>query len=223
MTLTLHYHPLSSYCHKVLVALYELGTDFRTHHLDFSNPEVQEALKQLWPMCKMPVLVDDARGTNTAESSVIIEYVDTHYPGAEKLIPQDTDHALEVRKWDRIFDLYIQNEMQRIVGDSFRPDDAKDPFGVEQAKGTMLTAYGMLDAHLMGKEWVTGDSFTMADCAAVPALFYGSIMVPTTDFPNVTAYFERLIARPSVARVLSEAKPWFHLFPYLDRMPDRFK
>ncbi|MES2125861.1 MAG: glutathione S-transferase family protein [Pseudomonadota bacterium] len=210
--LTLHYHPLSSYCHKVLIALYENGTPFTPHLVDLGDPAQAAALKALWPMRKFPVLEDRARGQVIAESTPIIDYLGLHYPGHATLVPAAPALAFEVRRWDRFFDLYVHEPMQKIVGDKLRPDGQKDPFGVAQARATLATAYGVIEAHMAGKEWATGAPFTLADCAAAPALYYANLVQPI-DLPHTAAYHAHLLARPSCARVLDEARPYFHMFP----------
>jgi glutathione S-transferase len=214
MSLTLHYHPLSSYCHKVLVALYENGAPFTPHLVELQKQESREAFLKLWPVGKFPVLHDDARGETVPESSIIIEYLDRHYPGRTRLIPDDRDLAWRVRLRDRFYDLYIHQPMQAIVGDRLRPADSKDPFGVEQARARMRTAFDIADAEMATRTWAAGESFGLADCSACPALFYADLVLPFADtHKHLAAYFARLKARPSFARVIEEAKPYFHLFP----------
>jgi glutathione S-transferase len=214
MSLTLHYHPLSSYCHKVLVALYENGTPFTPHLVELQKQELREAFLKLWPVGKFPVLHDDARGETVPESSIIIEYLDRHYPGRTRLIPDDRDLAWRVRLRDRFYDLYIHQPMQAIVGDRLRPADSKDPFGVEQARARMRTAFDIADAEMATRTWAAGESFGLADCSACPALFYADLVLPFADtHKHLAAYFARLKARPSFARAIEEAKPFFHLFP----------
>jgi glutathione S-transferase len=173
----------------------------------------------------MPVLHDGARERSLPETSIIIEYLQQHYPGPVALLPDDRDACLQARLWDRFFDLYVSGPMQAIVGDRIRPAGVgHDSFGVEQARANLETAYATADAQLRGRTWATGESFTMADCAAAPALFYTTILQPIADrHPNLSAYFERLMARPSVARVIAEARPWFSNFPFVEAMPARFR
>lgn len=213
MSLTLYYHPLSSFCWKALIALYETGAAFEPCLLDFSDPEAEAAFRKIWPIRKFPLLRDGRKGKDYPEATVIIEYLAWRYPGAG-LMPTDPAAALETRLMDRLFDNYIQIHMQKIVGDRLRPEDKRDPFGVEEAKKTIESAYDVIETRLDGRDWAAGDSFTMADCAAAPALFYGDKVAPRDGrFPRLGAYFEKLKARPSFARVLKEAEPYFHLFP----------
>jgi len=213
MTLRLHYHPLSSFCWKVLIALYENATPFEPVLVDLSKAEDRDAFYKLWPIGKFPVIADTARNWMVPESSIIIEYLAQHYPGRTALVPADPDAARQVRMRDRFFDLHIHNHMQKITGDRLRPAGAKDPFGVEQARAQMRTALGLVESDV-GEGWLMGEAFTMADCAAAPALFYADKVAPLAEeFPKTAAYLARLKIRPSFARVLEEAGPYFHLFP----------
>jgi glutathione S-transferase len=223
MSLTLHQHPLASFCHKVLIALYENDVAFEARIVDFGDPESSAGLLNRWPVGKIPVLHDRARDRTVAKTSIIIEYLDQHHPGPVRLLPKDSEEALQARLWDRFFDLYVSVPMQKIVTDRIRPEGRNDPFGVEEARATLETAYGMIETELRRRDWASGGAFTIADCAAAPALFYSAIVQPFGDTrPNLAAYFERLIARPSFARVLGEARPYFANFPFVADMPDRF-
>lgn len=213
MSLTLYYHPLSSYCHKVLIALYEKGLPFERRVVDLGNEAERAAFVALWPIGKFPLLRDEMRGRTVPESSTIIEYLDGLSP-EPRLIPADPDVGLQVRLQDRFLDLYVHGPMQKIVGDRLRPADQTDPFGVKEARARLELAYGMLDVRLQGRAWMEGQHFTMADCAAGPPLFFGSMLVPfAAGYPTLAAYFERLKQRPSYARVLEEARPFLHMVP----------
>ncbi len=214
MSLTLHYHPLSSFCQKVLVALYESGTPFKPYLVDFGNEASTAAFKALWPIGKFPVLRDDARDRTVPESTIIIEYLAQHYPGRVPLVPADADLARQMRFRDRFFDLYLQVPMQKIVGDRLRPAGQKDPYGVEQARAQLQTALGILDRDIGPKTWAMGDAFSMVDCAAAPALYYANLVAPLAEsHGNAAAYLDRLMQRPSFARAAKEADPYRHLFP----------
>jgi glutathione S-transferase len=214
MSLTLHFHPLSSYCMKALIALYETETPFERQIVNLSNEAERAAFVKLWPLGKFPVLRDDARDLTIPESTIIIEYLAQHHPGKTALIPADADRARDTRLRDRFFDLYVHTYMQRIVGDKLRPADKRDPYGVEQATAQIELAYTMIDDQMRTGPWAMGDTFTMADCAAAPALFYANKVVPLGDrHPSTSAYLGRLSDRPSFARVLAEAKPYFAMFP----------
>jgi glutathione S-transferase len=214
MSLTLHFHPLASYCHKVLIALYENETPFTPNLVDLGNEAERAALLKLWPIGKFPVLRDDARDQNVPESSIIIEYLDRYYPGRTQFITGDADRARGIRLRDRFYDLYVHEPMQKIVGDRLRPQGKDDPHGVEEAKARLKASYGMIDQEMASRTWAMGEAFSLADCAAAPALFYANEVLPFGDtHRNVAAYFNRLKARPSYARVLREAEPYFAMFP----------
>lgn len=214
MSLTLHFHPLSSFCWKALVALYENETPFTANSVDLGNPAERAALLKLSPIGKFPVLRDDSRDQTVPESSVIIEYLDRHYPGGTKFIPADPELALQTRLRDRFYDLYVHLQMQKVMGDRLRPADKRDPHGVEQARAQLRNSYGMIEQQMSAGGWAMGNEFSLADCAALPALFYGNMAEPFGgDNKNVTAYLERLKARPSIARVMKEAEPYFSMVP----------
>jgi glutathione S-transferase len=214
MSLTLHFHPLASYCWKALIALYENDTPFTPHKVDLGNPAERAALLKLWPIGKFPVLGDDARGHTVPESSIIIEYLDRHYPGPTRFIPADPEPALQTRLRDRFYDLYVHLPMQKIMVDRLRPADKRDPHGVEEARTQLRTSYAMIDKQMSAGTWAMGEAFSLADCAAAPSLFYGNMAVPFgEDQKNLRAYFERLKARPCFARVMKEAEPYFNMVP----------
>lgn len=213
MSLTLHFHPLSSYCWKALIALYENDTPFTHHMVNLGDPDQRAALLKLWPIGKFPVLQDDARGEVVPESTIVIEYLDHHYPGVTRFIP-DGDLGLKTRLRDRFFDLHLHAHMQAIVGDRIRPAGAKDPHGLAEAKGKLRIALDMIERDMADRHWAMGDAFTIADCAAFPPLFYANRITPYAEtHPSTFAYLERLKARPSVARVLKEAEPYLGMFP----------
>jgi len=223
MTLTLYIHPLASFCHKVLIALYENQTPFETQIVDFYDLGSAAALLAKWPVGKIPVLHDNATDRVVPETSIIIEYLQAHYPGPVRLLPDDAETLLQVRLWDRFFDLYVSVPVQKIVTDRIRPSGANDPHGVADAHSMLDQAYAMIETHMQTNIWATGEAFTMADCAALPALFFASIVHPfAPDQANLAAYLERLLARPSVKRTLTEAQPYFSMFPYRHAMPQRF-
>jgi glutathione S-transferase len=214
MSLVLHAHPLSSFCWKAIIALYENDTPFELQLIDLGSPTAHAAFLALWPIGKMPVLQDKARGRTIPETSIIIEYLALHYSGKQALMPSDPESALQVRLWDRFYDLYVSMPMQRIVEERLRPADGKDPHGLAAAKARLATAYDVLEREMVNKAWAAGESFTMADCAALPGLFYANKVQPfASSHPALMRYLERLSQRPSIARVLEEAKPYFHMFP----------
>ncbi|WP_274426698.1 glutathione S-transferase family protein [Chelativorans sp. YIM 93263] len=223
MTLTLYMHPLASFCHKVLIALFENDTRFIAETVDLGDTGSTAAHLERWPVGKMPVLHASANDTTIPETSIIIEYLDRHYPGPSPMLPQDPDTCLQVRLWDRFFDLYVSTPMQTIVGDRLRPEGHKDPRGVDSACATLDTAYGMIEKQVSADGWAADKSFSMADCSAAPALFFASIVHPFDEkHTNLAAYFDRLMGRPSVERVIAEARPFFPMFPYSEAIPPRF-
>jgi len=214
MSLTLHFHPLASYCWKALIALYENDIPFMPNLVDLGNPAERAALVKLWGIGKFPVLRDEARNETVPESTIIIEYLDRHYRGRTRFIPDDFDRALQVRLYDRFFDLYVHLPMQKIMIDRMRPDGKQDPQGVEEARAQLRTSYAMIEQKMAKGGWAIGEDFGLVDCAAAPPLFYGNMVVPFGDANgNLSAYFERLKARPSVARVMREAEPYFNMVP----------
>jgi glutathione S-transferase len=213
MSLKLYYHPLSSFCWKATIALYENDTPFEKVIVNLQDAVSRDAFLKVWPVGKFPVIKDEARDWLVPESSIIVEYLAQHYPGRSRLIPGDADRARQVRMRDRFFDLYVQLPMQKIVGDRMRPEGQKDPLGIEQARAQLKTALGMVEEDV-GARWAMGEDFTMADCAAAPALFYADKVMPLAGhFNKANAYLERLKTRPSFARTLKEAEPYFAMFP----------
>jgi len=214
MSLTLYFHPLSSFCHKVLTALYENDTPFQPHIVDLIDPKAHADFIRMWPIGKFPVLRDTARDLLIPESNIIIEYLARYYPGPTALVPADPERAWQVRARDRFFDLYVNEPMQKIVTDKLRPEGQNDLTGVAQAKERLAIACNMIERDMAAQTWAAGDEFSMADCAAAPALFYADKVIPFAGTrPNAARYLERLRARPSYARVLTEAQPYFNLFP----------
>ena len=215
MPLTLHFHPLSSFCQKALIALYENGTPFTPHKVDLMDEKESAAFKQLWPVGKFPVLRDEKNGQTIPESTSIIEYLVRHYPGPVQLVPKDPDAALTVRAQDRFYDLNVHLLTQKVITDRLRPAGQNDTFGVEHARTLLQTALRIVDKDMARKTWASGDAFTMADCAAAPTLFYTNKAVTPLagSFDNLAAYLDRLIKRPSYARALKEAEPFLKYVP----------
>jgi len=213
MSLKLYLHPLSSFCQKVLIALYENATAFEPVTVDLASQTSSAELKRLWPIGKFPVLRDDAKDLTIPESSIIIEYLDRHFPGPARLIPEDGELAWRTRLKDRFYDLHVHLHMQKIVGDRLRPEGRHDPHGVEEAKAKLEIAYGMIDQEMGSKTWAMGEAFSMVDCAAAPALFYARLVLPFGGRKTLAGYFERLMQRPSFARVTEEAEPYLAMFP----------
>lgn len=216
MTLTLYGHPFSSYTQKALIALYENDTAFQFRSLEDKQAAAEWAA--LWPIKRFPLLLDDDR--SVMEASVIIEYLDLRHPGRTTLVPRDAQAAIEVRFMDRFFDNYIMTPMQRIVFDRLRAEEDRDSFGVAEARRALDTAYGWLNEKMEDREWAAGEDFSLADCAAAPALFYADWTHPIDNaLVNVKAYRQRLLARPSFARAVDEARPYRAYFPL--GAPDR--
>jgi glutathione S-transferase len=215
-TPTLYAHPFSSYCQKALVALYENDTPFEYRMLEDAG--AMEELTALWPMKRFPVLADGGR--TVFEATCIVEYLDVHHPGPVRLIPEDPEAALEVRMLDRFFDNYVSTPQQKVVADRLRPEAVRDPHGVAEARAMLDTAYAWLDEAMADRQWAAGERFSLADCGAAPFLFYADWTHRIDpSFANVIAYRERLLARPSFARAVDEARPFRGYFPL--GAPDR--
>ena len=210
-------HPFSSYCQKVLIALYADGIDFEYRMLDEEHPENFAELKRRWPFGQFPLLVDD--GETIVETTPIIEHLQVHHPGPNRWIP-DGEPGRRVRFLDRFFDLYVMTNMTRPVFDALRPEGSRDPYGVEQAHAGLRTAYDWLEGNLGNGPWAAGERFTLADCAAAPSLFYADwIEEIGSTRPKLRAYRARLLAQPTVARCVDEARPYRSFFPL--GAPDR--
>ena len=210
----LYYHPLSSYSQKVLMAFHEKGASFEPMIVNMMDPQGRADYAKVNPLGKLPILRDERAERTVPESSIIIEYIDRHCPGGTKLIPDDPDLARQVRFKDRMMDLYINDSMQKIFFDSRRPEGKSDPHGVEQARKTLETALTLLDTDLGrgNKTWTMGDTFSMADCAAAPALGYCRMVHPFDKHKHLSAYASRLFERPSFAKVMKEAEPHLAAF-----------
>jgi glutathione S-transferase len=216
MSLTLYAHPFAAYCWKVLIALYENGTPF--HYRKIDEAAAFAELESLWPLKKFPVLKDG--DSPIIESSIIVEHLMLRHPGSTRLIPTPIDTALKVRFMDRFFDNYVMTPMQKIVSDHMRTEGERDGKGVHDARVTLDAAYGWLEKQVPHHGWAVGEEFTLADCAAAPALFYADWAHPINHrFPAVRAYRARILARPSVARTVDEARPYRSSFPL--GAPDR--
>lgn len=213
MTLTIHEHPFAAYCWKALIALYERGVPFERRFV--GDAADRERLAALWPFGSIPVLVDDAAGVTLPESTIVVEHLD-RYGDAAPMVPEARDAALPVRLWDRVVDGQVMTPMQKIVADALREPERRDPQGVEEARAALDRAYAVLDARLaQGGPWLVGAAFSLADCAAAPALFYGRVVHAWDEdaLAALTGYFAALTSRESVARVIDEARPFRELFP----------
>jgi glutathione S-transferase len=212
MSYTLYYHPLSSFCWKVLIALYEADIAFEPRQVNLGEATDRAAFEAVWPLARFPVLRDNVRDKTIPESSVIIEYLARTQPPAMFLLPNDPELVMQTRLIDRLIDGYIHVPLQQVVAERMRPGGERDPYGVEQARRQIRSGYSAISPMIIGP-WAMGDAFTLADCAALPALFYADYAVPVSEWPELAAYLDRLKARPSVARVLAEAEPFFQYFP----------
>ncbi|MCZ0737940.1 glutathione S-transferase family protein [Phreatobacter sp. AB_2022a] len=218
MTLQLFGHPFSSYTQKALVALHENATPFTFRMLSQEDEATFAEFAALWPLKRFPILVDGA--TTILEATAVIEYLAVRHPGPVALIPADPAAAVTVRMMDRFFDNYISTPLQKLVFDRLRPEAARDDYGVTEARAMLDTAYAWLDRTMADRPWAAGEAFSMADCAAAPALFYADWGHPLGDrFPHVTGYRQRLLARPSFARAVDGGRPYRHYFPL--GAPDR--
>lgn len=217
-SLQLYYHPFSSYCQKALIALYENAIPFEPQMLAGPDSPATQALAKLWPIQRFPVLVDG--GQTVFEATCIIEHLGLHHPGPVRLVPEDPRAALEVRMLDRFFDNYVSTPQQKIVFNAIRPPESRDAYGVSEARKMLDTAYAWLNERMAGREWAAGDSFSLADCAAAPFLFYADWTHRIgAEHAHVLAYRSRLLARPSFARAVDEARPFRSYFPL--GAPDR--
>jgi glutathione S-transferase len=218
MTIEFYGHPFSSYCMKALIAFYENGIPFEWRMVSPDHPENGAAWAGKWPIRKFPIIVDGDR--QVMEATSIVEYLAVAHPGPVKLIPEDPKTAVKVRMMDRIFDNYVMTPQGKCVFDFIKPSENRDPTGVADAKTMLETIYAWLDTELTGHEWAVGDDFTLADCAAGPSLFYADWTHAIPEkFTTLIAYRKRLLARPSFARCVDEARPFRPFFPL--GAPDR--
>lgn len=216
--LTLYFHPLASYCWKALIALYEHDMSFEKRVIDLADEAQRAELESLWPLGRFPVLRTESRVV--VESSIIVEWIDRQEGSSRVLMPRDGDAALEVRLWDRVFDHYVQTPVQSIVADRLRNTNGD----LSGAHATLATTYALIEKQLEVSQWIVGDAFSAADCAAAPALFYArTLQAFPRHLPRLGTYFERLVERPSVRRTIEEAKPYFRLYPFEAALETRFR
>jgi glutathione S-transferase len=207
----LYAHPFSSFCQKALVAFYENAVPYELQMLETGSAASAE-LSRLWPLQRFPVLED--RGRVIPEATIIIEYLAVRCPGPVPLVPAEPAAAIDVRLMDRFFDNYVMTPQGSIVFDFIRPQGKQDAYGVAQWRALLDKAYRWLDGHMAARTWAAGEAFSMADCAAAPALLYADWTHPIPPaLSNLRAYRTRLLKRPSYARALDEARPYRHLFP----------
>ncbi len=218
MSLALYGHRFSSYTQKVVVALYENALPFELRSLGPDTPENTTEWLRRWPLRRFPLLVDGDR--QVVETSIIIEYLHLAHPGPVPLLPRDPMQALEVRFMDRFFDLHVMNAAQHAVDGALTGDPVKRADGLALSAEKLPRAYTWAEGHLAGRTWAAGETFSMADCAAAPALFYADWVHPIPDScPGLRAYRARLLARPSFARAVDEARDFRPFFPL--GAPDR--
>jgi len=211
-------HPFSSYCQKALIALYENDLAFEFRLLAPGNDVINAEHEMLWPLKRMPVLHDGDR--TLVEASIIIEYLDLYHARRVRLVPEDPKAALDVRMLDRFFDNYVMTPMQKIVLDCLRDAADRDPAGVRDARRLLETAYRWLDTRMAGRKWAAGSQFGLADCSAAPSLFYADWVHPIDETcASARSYRARLLAQPSFARAVDEARPYRSFFP--PGAPDR--
>ena len=211
--LKLYLHPIASHCWKVMIALHEAGLDYEPITVNLMDPGERAEYRKLSPFGKIPTLVDD--GLVVSETSIQIEHLALNYSQAAALLPKDPKEALKVRALDRFFDLYLNMPLSKIVVDRLTPDDQRNPAAIEQVMNDFRTAVGIVERDMATRTWAAGDNFTMADCAAAPALFYVDRLVPyASGYPNTARYLDRLLKRPSVARCIEGARPMLHMVPY---------
>jgi glutathione S-transferase len=221
MALTLYSHPLASYCWKVLIALYEKGLDFEPRMVNPGDPAEKAAFQALWPTGKLPLLDDG--GTIVPETSIIIEHLE-RYPGNARLLPSEPHAQLKARLWDRLFDCYVMDPMQRTIAQQLRPIEERDARASREAQEGLSAGYDLIERGIGDRVWAAGKDFSIADCAAAPALFYATTIRPIPEtHPKLKNYFERLVSRPSVRRVIKEAGPYFQLYPLREAIPPRFR
>lgn len=222
MALTLYSHPLSSYCWKVLIALYENGAPFEAKIVNLGDPADRAAYAELWPTAKIPLLVDGERVV--PETSIQMEYIDSRHPGDAVLLPRDADAQLEARLWDRLFDSYVMRPMMDHIEQLLRPPEQRDAHTLKESVERLKQGYDLVESRIGDRPWAAGETFSIADCAAAPSLFYASTIRPFgPEHPKLAAYFERLMARPSVARTIAEARPVFQFYPLAEKIPARFR
>jgi glutathione S-transferase len=222
MSLILYSHPLAAYCWKVLIALYEKDVPFEARMVNLGDPDARTAFEALWPTAKIPLLEDDGRVV--PETSIMIEYLDLKHPGRALMLPGMPDAQLEVRLWDRVFDNYVMDPMQRFVAQHLRPEAERDASELASMRHNLVAAYALIEAKIGARAWAADDVFTLADCAAAPSLFYAATIEPfAAEHTCLSAYFERLMARPSVARTIKEARPFFQYYPLRHALPAQYR
>lgn len=199
----LYYHPISTYSQKVLIALYEKGLEFEAETVQLMDPEDRASYLEVYPMGKIPCLIDD--GNMIPESSIIIEYIDDM--ADPKLIKGDAAQTRKIRFKDRMFDLYLNNNVATLLFQSLKTQADQDQELIEKARFQINTMYMFMEHEFGNQDYANGNEFLMGDCAAAPALNYAQKTAPFDEHKNICAYWDRLTARPSVQRMQQEAAP----------------
>ncbi|HET7843100.1 MAG TPA: glutathione S-transferase family protein [Xanthomonadales bacterium] len=211
-------HPFAAFYWKVLIALYERNVPFAFRMVDGEHPQHAETVRRLAPTGQFPVLVDGAR--TVVESAAIIEYLDLHHGDAPPMVPRDARAAIEARQMDGIFDDYVMAPLSRMVFNVLREPERRDAHLDAEMQAALDKAYAWLDRWMTGRTWAANDAFGIADCAAAPALFYAHWGHPIpASHAALRAYRARLLARPAIARVVAEARPYRDFFPLKGRHP----
>ena len=202
----LYYFPLSTYSQKALIALFEKHAEFESEEVKLFDEAERERYRKIYPLGRIPLLVLDD-GHMIPESSIIIEYLDAHFEDGPRLIPSGAEAARQTRFHDRMMDLYVNDSIATLLFQSWKPEAARDQELIDRSRFRAGVMYDFMEQRLDGRTWLMGEDFTMADCAAGPALLYAGDLFPFADRPRIAAYWERLRTRPSYARVLEEAEP----------------
>ncbi len=202
----LYYFPLSTYSQKAIMAFHEKQVAFEPQLIRLFDESERKAYREIYPLGKVPLLILPD-GHKIPESSIIIEYLDTHFETGTRLIPDHKDLARRVRFTDRINDLYLNDSVVTLLFQSWKPEDQRDQELIDRNRERIDTVYRFMENHFEKATWACGDSFSMADCAAAPALFYARQLAPFDGRPNIQAYWRRLEARPSYQKVAEEAAP----------------
>lgn len=203
----LYFSYLSTYSQKVLIGLYEKDTAFTPHLVDLSDPEARAEYVKLYPFGKLPLLVRDD-GRMIPESSIIVEYIDNQFEQEPILIPRDPELARRARFMDRMCDLYLNDPVVNLIFESWKPEDEQNRELISKSSERIGTMYRFMDDQLSSSPYLAGETFSIADCAAMPVLFYANSFAPFGGFDNIFRYWEEVSSRPSFVRLKQEAEPY---------------